>query len=131
MINNLKYETMSIYELRTYARQCGVNSPTTKKKTELIDLIKKIKAGEELPFVSTKGRPPLMKMSNSYQSLFLRLSDNSIIEPIIDAYDFKDFLIIMENVIKDSFNVIIEKINEEFYKLIFNDDIIFIKIYNI
>lgn len=51
-------QQLSIYELRTIARQVGVKSPTTKKHKELIDCILKIQSGEEQAFSTKKGRPP-------------------------------------------------------------------------
>ena len=54
----------SIFELRTLARDMGVNSPTIYKKEQLIDKILKIANGEEKPYVpkSRQGRPPKKKI---------------------------------------------------------------------
>lgn len=51
---------LGIYELRELARQVGVESPTTKKRSELCDNILKIYSGEIQPANSNpnKGRPP-------------------------------------------------------------------------
>ena len=51
-------QQLSIYELRTIARQIGVKSPTTKKHSELVESILKIQNGEERAFSTKKGRPP-------------------------------------------------------------------------
>lgn len=51
---------LGIYELRELARQVGVESPTTKKRSELCDNILRIYSGEVQPANSNpnKGRPP-------------------------------------------------------------------------
>ncbi len=62
------YESMSIFEVRNYARSVGVKSATSKRKSELIDLILKIESGELEPynnFCGGKGRPP--KASLNYE----------------------------------------------------------------
>lgn len=52
-------DKMGIYELRQFARQMGVPSPTTKKRNELIDLIQKYSNGSQtLTAQNKKGRPP-------------------------------------------------------------------------
>ncbi len=52
-------EDLNIFALREYARRMGVNSPTSKKKDELIKEILDIKNGVKSPVNSTnKGRPP-------------------------------------------------------------------------
>lgn len=52
-------KTMGIYELREFARQVGVVSPTTKKRAELIAAIEAINNGEvEVAQKTRKGRPP-------------------------------------------------------------------------
>lgn len=53
---------MGIYELRNYAREVGVNSPTTLKRNDLIDAIIAIKNGEVEPVKGlTRGRKPKNK----------------------------------------------------------------------
>lgn len=53
---------MGIYELRNYARELGVNSPTTLKRQELISAIKDVKNGVVEPVKGlTRGRKPKNK----------------------------------------------------------------------
>jgi len=56
----------SIFELRTIARDMGVNSPTIYKKEDLIEKILKIASGEEKPQMpkSRQGRPPKKKIGS-------------------------------------------------------------------
>lgn len=56
-IKNLN--NMDIHTLRQFARQVGVNSPTSKKKHELVSSILDIITGKEIPEYrnSTRGRP--------------------------------------------------------------------------
>lgn len=51
---------LSIFALRELARRVGVNSPTSKRKNELIEEIVAIKEGRQQPVVVTsrQGRPP-------------------------------------------------------------------------
>lgn len=56
-------QCMGIHNLRSFARQIGVKSPTTLKKSELIDLIVKIKTGQIEPSKTNMGRKP-KPMSN-------------------------------------------------------------------
>lgn len=54
----MNFENYTIYELRNYARQIGVKSPTTKKRQDLLCEIEKINNGEIIPFTNNKkGRP--------------------------------------------------------------------------
>lgn len=50
---------LSIYQLRMLGMQVGVALPTTLKKQELIDKIKAVVSGDEMPYVkkTNKGRP--------------------------------------------------------------------------
>ena len=58
-MKNDMIESLGIYELRTLARKVGVQSPTTKKREELIALIKsQISSGESFEQKNKKGRPP-------------------------------------------------------------------------
>ena len=52
-------EELSIYQLRALGRQVGVCLPTTLKKQDLINKIRAIMSGAEMPYVKTtnKGRP--------------------------------------------------------------------------
>lgn len=57
-IMNMNFENYTIYELRNYARQIGVKSPTTKKRQDLLCEIEKINKGEIIPLTNNKkGRP--------------------------------------------------------------------------
>ena len=51
---------LSIFSLRELARRTGVNSPTSKKKDELINEIISIRNGEKKPYIpkTKQGRPP-------------------------------------------------------------------------
>ena len=54
-----KLGKLGIYDLRRLAREKGVKSPTTKKRDELIEEIKKLETGEQEPyFKKGGGRPP-------------------------------------------------------------------------
>jgi len=54
---------MRIYELRDYARKIGVKSPTSKTKNKLINEINLISSGQLKPFVTTKGRKPIVSFA--------------------------------------------------------------------
>lgn len=54
----LDLSNMRIYELRDYARNVGVKSPTTKLKDELIKEINEILEGKAEPKTNNKGRRP-------------------------------------------------------------------------
>lgn len=56
--SKLGLQQLSIYELRSIARNVGVQSPTTKRHGELVECILKIQKGEVPAFSSKKGRPP-------------------------------------------------------------------------
>lgn len=78
MTNNdkeLLVRDLGIFELRGLARQLGVNSPTTKKREELIDCILKAMEGEEVSENTgkRKGRP--FKQLSSIKDIL-----NSVIE---------------------------------------------------
>ena len=52
-------DTLSIYEIRTFARSVGVPHPTALKKQEMIDSIIDIKDGKLQPQAARRaGRPP-------------------------------------------------------------------------
>ena len=58
-MENTVIESLGIYELRTLARKVGVQSPTTKKRDELIELInQQISSGDSTENINKKGRPP-------------------------------------------------------------------------
>lgn len=68
--NEISMRQASIFELRTLARNMGVNSPTTYKKEELINKMLKIINGDEKPEVpkSRAGRPPKQIISSGYNN---------------------------------------------------------------
>ncbi len=58
-INNDQLDDLSIFALRDLARRTGVSSPTSKKKSDLIQQIIDIREGRLAPVGRTKqGRPP-------------------------------------------------------------------------
>lgn len=70
---------LSIYQLRMLGRQVGVALPTTLKKQDLIDKIKAIVLGNEMPYVkkTNKGRPAkgvgavdILKSNDEIENLF-------------------------------------------------------------
>ena len=60
---------MGIHNLRIFARQVGVKSPTSLKKSELIDLIVKIKTGEIAPNRTNMGRKPKSLPNYQYDTI--------------------------------------------------------------
>lgn len=52
---------LSIYQLRTMARECGVKAPTMMKKEQLINEILSVKNKEKEPYFSNRGRPSIQK----------------------------------------------------------------------
>ena len=53
---NLEYiQKLRIHELRDFARQIGISSPTTMKKEELIDKIQDIMGNKKLSSISEKS----------------------------------------------------------------------------
>lgn len=72
MINDLDFENMGIYDLRNYARNIGVLSPTKLKRDELIEKITAIINGETPEQKKTnKGRPPKHKQTDESRLDFL------------------------------------------------------------
>ena len=61
-------EKLGIYELRSLARSMGVQSPTSKKREELISAIKDIQSGTLKPQFNNFGRP-VKKLSNQNELL--------------------------------------------------------------
>ena len=61
-MKKIEFDNLCIHDLRTYAREIGVASPTIKNKQLLIDEIKKIQKGTQKPYKSSRrGRPPLLR----------------------------------------------------------------------
>lgn len=80
----LNLQQLSIYELRSIARNTGVKSPTTKRHNELIESILKIQNGEEQAFSSKKGRPPKnINFSN-------KISDLNVVEGVHFDYQYAE-----------------------------------------
>ncbi len=65
---NEQIEKLGIYELRSLARSMGVQSPTSKKREELISAIKGIQSGVIKPQFNNFGRP-VKKLSNQNELL--------------------------------------------------------------
>ena len=62
MKEKIDYDMLGIYELREYARRCGIARPTTKKRNKLIEELELLKQGklpkEQLQdYNIKKGRP--------------------------------------------------------------------------
>ena len=73
----MNYERFGIYDLRTIARRLGVHSPTTKKKKQLIEEIKKIKSGKLKPVELSKvGRPCIERTFLESGDFILDLENN-------------------------------------------------------
>lgn len=74
--SNQELQKLDIHELRLIARYVGVASPTSKKKSELIDSIMSIITGKSIPELknANRGRPAKHKIesdgSEPYVSLF-------------------------------------------------------------
>lgn len=74
--SNQELQKLDIHELRLIARYVGVASPTSKKKSELIDCIMSIITGKSIPELknANRGRPAKHKIevdnNSSYVSLF-------------------------------------------------------------
>lgn len=50
-------DEISLYDLRRFAKEMGVKSPSMLRKKELIEAIIDVKRGNKLPDKSKKGRP--------------------------------------------------------------------------
>lgn len=61
------YEKMGIYYLRNLAREMGIKSPTTKKKSQIIDEIVNLKPKAGL-MQTKRGRPPLHKVEIEFEN---------------------------------------------------------------
>jgi len=74
---------MGIHDLRTFARNSGVKSPTTLKKEQLIDGIIMVKSGEIEPVTSNMGRKPKATSNVSNEVIMPGLYDKmSLSSPI-------------------------------------------------
>lgn len=103
MEREIDFDMLGIYELREYARRCGVGSPTTKKRSQLIKEIRLIKEGKIQKVESNKGRPTKL--------VYLKTRDK-FIKPD-ELYQYK---IYVEEIKKevDSFNQRINNLLEKF-----------------
>lgn len=94
--NEISMRQASIFELRTLARNMGVNSPTTYKKDQLINKMLKIINGDEKPEVpkSRAGRPPKKIISASYNNNnscnIFNENDDCEKSQNLNKYDFSD-----------------------------------------
>ena len=87
----------SIFELRTLARNMGVNSPTIYKKEDLINKMMKIANGEEKPEIpkSRAGRPPKHIINKSFNgvndaSTFFCEENKDLNDSLLNKYDFTE-----------------------------------------
>lgn len=82
----VKAQDMGIHDLRTYAREVGVSSPTTKKRDELIQSIVAILDGKVEASKSNMGRPvKKIKLDDPYQLIESNVfKSNEDIEPEFD-----------------------------------------------
>ena len=76
-------DDLSIFALRDLARECGHNSPTNKKKSELVEFILGCKGenvvnGEEETHKKRRGRPP---KKSTTQALLEEKTVNAVAEP--------------------------------------------------
>lgn len=84
-----KIEDLGIYELRTLARSVGVQSPTSKKREELIQAIHGILEGKENPYLKKDGRGRPAKSATALDqlsSVFVPSSLNYDLEKQGDKY---------------------------------------------
>jgi len=88
---------LSIHQLRGYARNCGVKSPTTLKKEQLIDEILQIQTGKKQPTNSNMGRKPKV----NYQDLFQDQNRYSLHSP---TSGYSDNIFITDGQVKISNN---------------------------
>lgn len=71
MEQNINLDYLNIFQLRDYARQVGVKSPSTKKRAILILEINNVLSGKTKPFFPPavyKGRPPLNKVLKNIEN---------------------------------------------------------------
>lgn len=144
MLDIAEIKGMNIFDLRNLARDCGVDSPTTKRKEELINSIINIEEREELRKYSLKGRMPvvsrqsffdMMLILKEFKNLFSaindkkdesyfdfyknNLSENSEVEPIVHVHDYRDFMIMFDELINGTFEAKVEAVRHDLYKLDF------------
>ncbi len=60
-MNREELKSKPLYELRIIGRQTGVNNPTSKTKSDLIESILKVDSGEIPPYFTKNGRQPYPK----------------------------------------------------------------------
>ena len=92
-------EKLGIYELRSLARSMGVQSPTSKKREELISAIKDIQSGVLKPQFNNYGRP--VKKLSSQDELLSKLiinGDKELEEKIKQQEDDdNEFIVFQQN----------------------------------
>ena len=77
------YNKLKLSALREIARSLKVKAPTSLTKADLINKIIRIERGEEEPYTSTKGRPPLnttSQITNDKSDLLLEAKLNAVFE---------------------------------------------------
>lgn len=96
-------EKLGIYELRSLARSMGVQSPTSKKREDLISAIKDIQSGKLKPKFNNYGRP--VKKLSSQDELLSKLiinGDKELESKIKQQQeDDSDYIVFQQNFDKD------------------------------
>ncbi len=90
---------LGIYELRAVARGIGIQSPTTKKRDELIFLIADILKNNsiEIPHGVSKGRP--VKKLENMDNILNVISDNSMKNfEIPKTYSYEDLIVFAQEI---------------------------------
>ena len=137
--------SMHIYDLRSYARKCGVRAPTTLKKNEILIAIKEIETGERLPEFCNRGRKPthilpdyeelvpetneITPKEESYYDYYRKyMSENSIVDTIVNVWDETDFMVLFDELIRNSFVADVSRIDKGLYRLDFKFESIYIEV---
>lgn len=126
-------EKVGIFELRLYAKKCGVYSPTTKRKKEIIDEIINIQEGDSSPVFNNRGRRNIdFQLFDREESLYdfykNNLSDFSEIDINLNIKTANDFMIYFDELVKNSFNAKVIQLGYDKYKIDFLDDIVSVEI---
>ncbi len=124
---------MHVYDLRVFAKQCGVKAPSSKTKAQIVNEIFEIKKGEMKPIYNNKGRRNRhylfeLKDETIYDYYRRILSDKTEVFVTLNIDNKEDFLIYLEDLIKESFLAEVTKIKNDKYRLDFKNDTIFIDV---
>lgn len=136
---------MHIYDLRCYARKCGVRAPTTLRKNDIIIAIKEIEMGNRLPEFCKRGRKPThflpdyeepefeasegdIKQDSYYDYYVKYMSENSVVDTIVNVWDEKDFMVLFDELIRNSFVAEVNRVDKGLYKLDFKYESIYIEV---